>query len=75
MVFRGNDRRMNRDATVFGGSIALVVVGLAVLLFGEYGGADALVVGGGVVVLAGVGVGTAYLAWLPEAASADRGGH
>ncbi|KTG10916.1 hypothetical protein AUR64_06985 [Haloprofundus marisrubri] len=47
-------------------SLAGVVIGLAVLLVGEALGAiDALVVGGGVVVLVGVGVLTAAVAMHP----------
>lgn len=72
-----NDGGETADAVAFGTGLALVVAGLVVLLVGEYGGTDAFVVGGGVVVLVGVGVTTAYLAWLPEPAPVreDDPGH
>ena len=63
------------DVVAFGTALAFVTAGLVVLLVGEYGGTDAFVVGGGVVVLVGVGIVTAYLAWLPEPAREGERGH
>lgn len=54
-------------------SFVAVIVGLAVLLVAEYLGASrAIVVGGGVVSLAGVAVLTAAVASLPAPDSADH---
>ncbi|WP_224332784.1 hypothetical protein [Haloprofundus halobius] len=57
-------------------SVLGVVVGLAILLVGEaLGAADAVVVGGGVVVLVGVGVLTAAVAMHPAPDEAAEEGH
>lgn len=55
---------MASESSVFGLSILGVVVGLAVLLWGAEHTNNTYVVGGGLVVLAGVGLMTAYLAGL-----------
>lgn len=57
---------MSRETTVFGVSVLAVVVGLGVLLFGEFIHDRTLVVGGGVVVLVGCGIMTRYVAGLPD---------
>jgi len=60
---------MASESTVMGLSLAVVVVGLAILLWGTEL-ADYTVVGaGGVVILAGVGLMTVYLARLEGPAS------
>lgn len=47
---------MNREASIYGGSLLGVVVGLAILLAGEYAHVRTAVYGGGILVLAAVGV-------------------
>jgi hypothetical protein len=46
---------MAREALTFGAIIAGVVLGTAVLLFGEASSSDALILGGGVLALLSVG--------------------
>lgn len=55
---------MASESSVFGLGILGVVVGLAVLLWGAEHGDNTFVTGGGIVVLAGVGLMTAYIAGL-----------
>jgi hypothetical protein len=47
---------MNREASIYGGSFLAVVVGLAILLIGEYAHVRTATYGGGVLVLAAVGL-------------------
>lgn len=47
---------MNRDASMYGGSLLGVIVGLAILLVGEYSHVRTAVYGGGIIVVAAVGV-------------------
>lgn len=62
---------MARESTVMGGSLAGVVVGTAILLWGTEQ-ADYTVIGaGGVVILLGIGVMTLYLSRLEH----PTGGH
>lgn len=55
---------MASESSVFGLSLAAVVVGLAILLFGAYQTENLVTYSGGVVVLAGVALMTLYLARL-----------
>ena len=57
---------MASESSIFGLAILGVVVGLAVLLYGAEVGDNIIVSGGGVVVLAAVGLMTAYIAGLSE---------
>lgn len=47
---------MNREASMYGGSLVGVVAGLAILLAGEYAHVRTAVYGGGIVVLVAVSV-------------------
>ncbi len=47
---------MNRDASIYGGSFIGVVVGLAILLVGEYVHFRTATYGGGILVLAAIGL-------------------
>ena len=62
---------MASDSAVFGTGVLGVLVGLAVLLWGAEHGDNAIVTGGGVVVLAAVGLMTLRLARMV----APAGGH
>ena len=53
---------MASESSVFGVSLAAVVVGLAILLYGAEHTANQITFSGGLVVLVGVGLMTAYLA-------------
>ena len=55
---------MPSDSVTTGVSVLLVLVGLLVLLYGEFASMDSLINGGGVVVLVGMGVLTVYIAGL-----------
>jgi len=57
---------MASESSVFGLGIVGVVVGLAVLLYGAEAAGTTVVAAGGLVVLAAVGLMTAYLAAMPE---------
>ena len=52
---------MASESSVFGTGVAGVVVGLAVLLWGAEHGQNTLVAGGGLIVLAAIGLMTVYL--------------
>lgn len=62
---------MASESTVFGLSAIAIVVGLAVLLFGAYSTTNPVTFGGGVIVLAGIALMTAYIAGMSE----PEGGH
>ena len=62
---------MASESAVFGTGVLGVFVGLAVLLWGAEHGDNALVAGGGLVVLAAVGLMTVYLSRM----DAPAGGH
>ena len=64
---------MASESTVFGLSALTVVVGLAILLFGAYSTANPVTAAGGVVVLAGLALMTAYIAAMSEPEGAHDG--
>jgi hypothetical protein len=57
---------MASESSVFGLGVLGVVVGLAILLYGAEAAGTTVVAAGGVVVLASVGLMTAYIAAMPE---------
>lgn len=57
---------MASESSVFGLGVLGVIVGLAVLLYGAYIGDNTIVSGGGIVVLAAVGLMTVYLSAMDE---------
>ena len=57
---------MASESSVFGLSVLGVLVGLAVLLWGAEHGENTIVAGGGIVVLAAVGLLTVYLSAMGE---------
>ena len=57
---------MASESTVFGLSVLGVIVGLAIVLYGEGAAGTTVAVAGGVVVLAGIALMTVYIAGLPE---------
>jgi uncharacterized membrane protein YgaE (UPF0421/DUF939 family) len=58
---------MRRESLLYGLFVAGVVAGLAILLAGEFEGADTFVFAGGIVILLSVGGLTALVAALPGA--------
>ncbi|QIB74607.1 hypothetical protein GL213_07870 [Halogeometricum borinquense] len=65
---------MNGETVTLGTSMALIFAGLLALLYGEYAGLTVTFVPtGGVVVLVGIGILTAYIARLPESDDTDAG--
>ena len=64
---------MASESTVFGLSALTIVVGLAVLLYGAYSTTNPVTFGGGVIVLAGLGLMTAYISAL--SGPAESHGH
>ena len=52
---------MASESSVFGTAVVGIIVGLAVLLWGAEHGQNTLVAGGGIVVLAAIGLMTVYL--------------
>ena len=66
---------MASESTVFGLSVLGVVVGLAILLFGAYTAGNTVVAAGGLVVLAAIGLMTAYIAGMSEPEDAGSHGH
>lgn len=63
---------MASESSVFGLGILGVIVGLAVVLYGAYVGDNYVVTGGGIVVLAAVGLMTAFLAAMDEPAGSGH---
>ena len=64
---------MASESTVFGLSALAVVVGLAILLYGAYSTTNPITFSGGVVVLAGLALMTAYIAAMSEPEGANSG--
>ena len=59
---------MRRESALHGLSVLGVIVGMAILLYGEQFHVDPMVYGGGVIVILAVAVETVVIAQLPGAA-------